>query len=252
MFFSVSQPFFIVTEYRVWVCTIPYMCTTSISVFWQVCSYCQNLVQFMCNREGHLQRRSYKMLWWLSICSDDSSWPSFSHVDSFPLFSSPIFWRRIALHWKSCCDYVICWTVSNFFQSSYWLCPLFNSPLLFLPWFYMTTSPIYITLPHIFLSQSTLPSEIVVFPHISGSVCFYYPFLFLQNAGFGLVSLATSLPLLNFILKNCFFHDIYNKVDGYNGSVERHVHGPNRNSEQPPQKALCATFRSTSTRLLKW
>jgi len=141
--------------------------------------------------------------------------------------------------------------MSNLFQPSYWLSLFFNIPLFFPPWFHTSISAIYLTLLRAFLSQSALPSEIVVFLRVSGSLCFYNPFLFVLNASFGLACLATSLLLLNFILKNCFFHVVYNKADGYPGLVERHVHAPNRNSDQPPQKALCTTFRSSSTSLLK-
>lgn len=44
----------------VWVCMIPYMCITSVNVFWQICYYFQNLFQFMCNRKGHLQGKDTK------------------------------------------------------------------------------------------------------------------------------------------------------------------------------------------------
>lgn len=207
-----------------WECAQFHVYTTSVSVLKASLLSFQHLVQLVCNREGLIQRRSYKMLRWLLVCSDDSSWPLLSYGDSFPLFFSPVFWRKIALQRKSCCDCVLCWTMSNLFQPSYCLSLFFNIPLFFLPLFSMTASPIYHTLSLIFLSPSTVPSRIAVSPSISGARFFYYPFIFVQNAEFGLACLATSLSLLNFILKNCFFHDIYNKVDGYNGWVESNVH----------------------------
>lgn len=162
--------------------------------------------------------------WWLLLAITLSCW-------FLPPFFISSFLEENYTALQSCCDYVICWTMFSLFQVSYWLSLFFNFPLFLLPWLYMTLSAIYLILPHIFLSPSTVPSGIAVFPSLSGALCFHYPSLFVQNAGSELASSATSLPLLNLILKNCFFHGVYNKVDGYNGSVERHVHGPNRNSD---------------------
>lgn len=138
----------------VWVCMIPYMCITNVNVFWQICYYFQNLFQFMCNRKGHLQGKRYKMLWWWLVFNDDSSSGNYSlTLIFFSLFSSPIFWRKIALPWKKFCDYVICQTISNLLECSYCLSLFFNIPVFFLPWFHSIAYSFYLTSPHIFLSK---------------------------------------------------------------------------------------------------
>lgn len=108
--------------------------------------------------------------WWLLLAISLSCW-------FLPHFFLSNFLEKNALHCKSCCDYVICWTMSNLSQSSYWLSLFFNIPLFFFPFFYMTASPIYLTLPCIVLSPSTVPSRILVFPSRSGSL-FLLPFSF--------------------------------------------------------------------------
>lgn len=173
--------------------------------------------------EWHLQSKSYKILQWWLVFNDDFSWPLLSHVDSFSLFSSPVFWRKIALPWQRSCNYVICWTMSNLFECSFCLSLFFNIPVFFLPWFYVGACSFYLTLSHIFLYQapSTVLSGIVFYSRI----IVVFLSLILPEFCFCLV---TSLHLLNFTFKNRFFHDIHNNVHGDNGLVERHVHGPDK------------------------
>lgn len=86
------------------------MCVTNVNVFLQVSYYFQNIFKFMCNRKGTCRAKVTK--YYSDGLSSMMTPPDHYCLMLIPsLFSSPIFWRKIALPWQRSCAFVICWTM---------------------------------------------------------------------------------------------------------------------------------------------